>query len=189
MANYNVFKPSIELAEGGYQNLKNDKGNYNSNGERVGTNHGVSAKFYERVIGFPPSVEDMKNITKAESHLLFKNEFWDKMRADEIHNQGIAEVIVDHAINANPRVTGKIVQRTLNKHFGKSLAVDGVVGNQTLAAINTVNPTLFFEKIADARIAYYKSLSDYQYFGRSWTKRVVDLAQKFGVQLKKKQAY
>ena len=189
MASYALFIPSIERAEGGYQNLKNDKGNYNSLGERVGTNHGVSAKFYERVMGFPPSVEDMKNITKQDSHILFKNEFWDRMLADEISDQGIAEIIVDHAINANPRVTSKIVQRTLNTYFGKHLAVDGAVGPKTIQAINAVEPSRFFEKLAIARIDYYERLSDFQYFGKSWTKRVLDLSQKFGIELKKKCQY
>ncbi|SED22148.1 Predicted Peptidoglycan domain-containing protein [Tenacibaculum sp. MAR_2009_124] len=187
MASYELFKTSIEAAEGGFQLLKNDKGNYNSRKELVGTNHGVSAKFYERVIGRPPSVEDMKSLTKAESHILFKNEFWDKVRADEIQSQGVAEIIADHAINANPRVTAKIVQRTLNNYFGKSLAVDGAIGSQTLQAINSVDDKLLFEKIADGRLAYYKSLSDYRYFAKSWTSRVYELARKFGIEIKKKE--
>ncbi len=186
MASYELFKSSIEAAEGGFQKLKNDKGNYNSKGELVGTNYGVSAKFYERVIGRPPTIQDMKGITKHESHTLFKNEFWDKVRADEIQSQGVAEIIADHAINANPRVTAKIVQSTLNRHFGKNLAVDGVIGNQTLQAINSVDEDKLFQKIAEERLAYYKSLSDYKHFAKSWTSRVYKLAQKFGVEIKKK---
>lgn len=186
MASYTLFKPSLELAEGGFQLLKNDKGNYNSRGELVGTNHGVSAKFYERIIGRPPSIEDMKSLTKVEAHILFKNEFWDKVRADEIQDQGVAEIIADHAINANPTVTAKIVQRTLNKYFGKNLTVDGAIGNQTLQAINSVDDKLLFEKIAQERLNYYKRLSDYQYFSKSWTSRVYALGRKFGIEIKKK---
>ncbi|MFL0063739.1 glycoside hydrolase family 108 protein [Tenacibaculum maritimum] len=186
MASYNMFKTSIELAEGGYQNLKNDKGNYNSLREQVGTNYGISAKFYESVIGFPPSEEDMKSITKEEAHILFKNEFWDRIRADEINNQAVAEIIADHAINANPRITAKIVQRTLNTRFRKSLIVDGQVGPNTLHAINSVPSDQFFSELAKARIKYYKSLSDFKYFGRSWTKRVFNLSDKFGIEIKKK---
>lgn len=107
MASYELFKSSLERAEGGYQNLINDKGNYNSKGERVGTNHGISAKFYEKIIGRPPSIDDMKAITKFNAHLLFENEFWGKVRANDIQSQAVAEMIADHAINANPKVTAK----------------------------------------------------------------------------------
>lgn len=186
MANYELFKRSIEQAEGRYQNLKNDKGNYNSLKQQVGTNHGISAKFYERVIGKPPSISDMKSITKADAHILFENEFWDKMKADHINSQAVAEMIVDHAINANPRVTTGIVQRSLNRYFGKSLQVDYVVGTKTLQAINSVNAKQLFERIAKERIAYYKRLDDYKYFASSWTGRVISLSKKFGVELKKK---
>ncbi len=186
MASYELFKPSLEQAEGGYQNLKNDKGNYNSKKERVGTNHGISAKFYEKVLGRPPSISDMKSLTKVEAHILFKNEFWDKMRADSIRSQAVAEMIVDHAINANPRVTAGIVQRSLNRYFGKNLQVDYVIGSNTVKAINSVDAKQLFERIGKERLAYYKRLKDYQYFATSWTGRVFALAHKFGVDLKKK---
>lgn len=186
MARYEYFKASLEEAEGGYQKLEKDKGNYNSLKELVGTNHGISAKFYEKVIGQPPTEQDMRSITKLEAHILFKNEFWDKVRADEIKSQAVAEVIADHAINANPRVTAKIVQRVLNKYFDKNLVVDGVIGAKSLQAINSVNQTKLFQKIAQERLAYYKRLSDFQYFGKSWTNRVVALGRKFGVEIKKK---
>ena len=186
MANYELFKRSIEQAEGGYQNLKNDKGNYNSLKQQVGTNHGISAKFYERIIGKPPSVSDMKSITKNDAHILFENKFWDKMKADNIHNQGVAEMIVDHAINANPRVTTAIVQRALNRYFGKNLQVDYVVGTKTLQAINSVNAKQLFERIALERLNYYRKLKDYKHFAKSWTRRVFDLSKKFGVEIKKK---
>lgn len=186
MASYELFIPSLEQAEGGYQNLVNDKGNYNSKRERVGTNHGISAKFYEKVIGRPPSIEDMRSITKMEAHILFKNEFWDKMKADNIQSQAVAEMIVDHAINANPRVAAGIVQRSLNRYFGKNLRVDYVVGANTIAAINSVNSKQLFERIGKERLVYYKRLKDYKYFAASWTGRVFALAHKFGSELKKK---
>ncbi|WP_299833782.1 glycosyl hydrolase 108 family protein [uncultured Tenacibaculum sp.] len=186
MASYELFKHSIERAEGGYQNLVNDKGNYNSKKERVGTNFGISAKFYERVIGRPPSIQDMKAITLLDAHILFKNEFWDKVRGDEIQNQGVAEMIADHAINANPRVTIKIVQHTLNNYFEKKLAIDGIMGINTMKAINSINAEKLFIKIAQERLEYYENLDDYKYFSKSWDSRVLALGKKFGVNIKKK---
>lgn len=189
MASYDLFKSSIEQAEGGYQNLKKDAGNYNSKGERVGTNHGISARFYENVIGFPPSVEDMKAITKAEAHILFKNEFWDKVKADYINDQAVAETIVDHAINAGVGAAGEVVQTTLNKQFGKSLAIDRSIGSKTVQAINSVPPKPLFEELSIARLNDYKTKPTYNAFGHAWRQRVYDLAHKFGVEIKKKRMY
>lgn len=189
MASYELFKSSLERAEGGYQNLINDKGNYNSKGERVGTNHGISAKFYEKIIGRPPSIDDMKAITKFNAHLLFENEFWGKVRANDIQSQAVAEMIADHAINANPKVTAKMVQTTLNSSFDKSLVVDGAVGSKTIEAINSVNPIKLFYKIGQERLSYYENLDDYKYFAKSWDSRVYALGRKFGVQIKKKRIW
>ncbi|TCP22385.1 putative peptidoglycan binding protein [Tenacibaculum skagerrakense] len=186
MASYELFKPTLERAEGGYQNLVNDKGNYNSKKERVGTKYGISAKFYEKVIGRPPSAEDMKGITRFEAHVLFKNEFWDKIKADQIQSQGVAEMIADQAINANPSVATKIVQTSLNKHFGKQLVVDGVVGVKTIEAINSVHWEQLFIKVGQERLEYYENLEDYKYFAKSWDSRVFTLGRKFGVMIKKK---
>lgn len=183
MASYQLFKTSIQEAEGGYQNLTNDKGNYNSLGQRVGTNYGVSAKFYEKVIGRPPTIADMKSITQAEAHQLFKIHFWDAVKGDAIQSQAVAEMVADHSINANPRVTAGIIQRTLNRYFGKNLQVDRVVGAKTIQAINSVNPTQLFAKIGQERLQYYRRLNDYQYFAKSWNSRVFNLAKKYGVNL------
>lgn len=186
MASYELFKSTIEKAEGGYQNLVNDKGNYNSNKERVGTNFGISAMFYESVIGRPPTIEDMKSITQFDAHILFKNEFWDTVKADQINSQSVAEMIADHAINANPRVAVKITQRVLNKYFNTQLVVDGVVGVKTIRAINSVNQEKLFIRIGEERLEYYQNLNDYKYFSNSWDNRVYELGRKFGVLIKKK---
>lgn len=184
MASYELFKNSIEQAEGEYQNLIHDKGNYNSLKQRVGTNHGISAKFYEGIIKRPPTVQDMKAITKADAHLLFETEFWDVMKADHIKNQAVAEIIVDHAINSSNRTTAGIVQNVLNASFSKNLKVDRVIGTKTITAINSVNQKQLFEEIAKERLTYYRGLDDYIYFAESWERRVFHLAKKFGVTIK-----
>ncbi len=195
MANYDIFKNKIQRAEGGYQNLVNDKGNYNSLNERVGTNFGISAKVYERYIGVPPSIEDMKNITQNEAHYIFKNQFWDAIKADAINSQAVAETYADHAINASPRASTRIMQRVLNNTFGKTLTVDGITGNKTIAAINSVDATQLFNAFSNGRKSYYNSLNDCKYFCNAWHGRVEELAIDHGVninkpvQVSKKKAY
>lgn len=158
MATFNLFLPKIQTIEGGYQNLLKDSGNKNSLGQFVGTNHGISARFYEGIIGRPPTVADMKAITKEKAAFLFKKYFWDDIHGDVLKNQSVAEIIADHAINSGESPIGTIVQRILVNDFKKNLTIDGDIGPKTAIAINSVNQQQLFDKIKKARASYYYSL-------------------------------
>jgi len=179
MANFLSFIPLIQAAEGGYQKYPNDSGNYNSRGELVGTNYGVSAKLYEKYLGYPPTEQDMRNITKQEALNIFKQYYWDKLLADQINSQAVAETFVDMAINAGDRRAVKIMQRVLNDYFNKNLQIDGIMGPKTLGAINSVDEAQLFELYNQARENYYRSLSSFADWGRSWLRRIRILKNKF----------
>lgn len=157
-ASFYTYLPLLEAAEGGYQKLVNDSGNYNSLGQLVGTNYGISAPVYENWIGRPPSEQDMRSITKSMANEIYKAWYWDRIGASLIDNQSIANVIVDHAVNAGVGAAGKLVQRVLNNHFGFNLVVDGVIGPQTRSAINRVDPAILHTKIIEAREQFYRDL-------------------------------
>lgn len=173
MAIYLSYLPLLRQVEGGFQKLPDDRGNYNSRGELAGTNHGVSARFYETILGYPPSEADMRAITKGQAKEIFKVYFWDANLASQIKNQAVANTIIDHEINAGNGVL--LTQRVLNNHFGFSLAEDDRMGPKTLAAINSVPYTALVEKINDEREAYYRKLASP--FLKVWLNRL----QKFAV--------
>lgn len=158
MANFNLFIPILQKVEAGYQNLSGDRGNYNSLGQRVGTNFGISARFYEGIIKRPPTVADMKAITKSYAQQLYKKYFWDDVQGDTIKNQSIANLIADHAVNSGESPIGRIVQTILKNDFGKQIVIDGDIGNKTALAINSVDAQLLFDKIKKARANYYASI-------------------------------
>lgn len=185
MASFEPFKHTIQQLEGGYQNIASDKGNYNSLGLQVGTKYGISAKTYEQWIGYPPSITSMKAITKNVASEIFKAWYWNKVKANQIFSQSVAENIVDHAINAGVSGATKIVQRTLNSKFKRNLSVDGIFGNKTLAAVNSVNESDFFKEFSYKRIDFYKKISDPDWI-RIWLNRVYSLANKFNISLEKK---
>lgn len=156
MASFFKYIPLLQQVEGGYQNLEADPGNYNSLGQLVGTNHGISARFYERILGYPPSTTDMKSLTADEAENIFRQYFWNANDAGKIHNQAVANTIIDHEVNAGRGV--KLAQKVLTNYFGKNLAVDGVMGIKTLSAINSVDPRQFVEIYNKGRADYYKSI-------------------------------
>lgn len=170
MASFNLYIPLLSAVEGRYQNLKGDKGNYNSLGHQVGTNYGIAAKTYEAWIGRPPTIADMKAITKTVALEIMKAWYWDKMKASAIHNQSVAEMIVDHAINAGPERAGIMAQEVLNKTFGFKLKVDGIIGSLSLAAINSVDQEWFHQALKTYRSNYYNSVGGE--FLKTWTNRI-----------------
>lgn len=170
MANFNLFIPILSQNEGGYQQLAGDKGNYNSLGQLVGTNHGISAAFYERIINRPPTVTDMKSLTATKANQLYKKYFWDDIQGDALKNQSVANIIADHAVNAGENPIGKMVQTILKNDFNKSIVIDGDIGPKTAALINSVNQQILFDKIKIARSNYYKNIGGQ--FLTSWLNRL-----------------
>lgn len=114
-----LFEPAYRLTsqnEGGYQKISSDPGNFNSLGELVGTNYGISARFYERVIGRPPSEADMKDISKSEAESIYKKHFWEAYDLDEIKSQIIANQVFDMFVNHAPDTAYNIIRNALRKY-------------------------------------------------------------------------
>lgn len=181
MANFNLFIPILQKVEAGYQNLSSDRGNYNSLGQRVGTNFGISARFYEGIINRPPTVQDMKNITKTSAQAMYKKYFWDDVQGDIIENQSIANVIADHAVNGGENSIGLIVQRILVNDFNQNVTVDGDIGVRTAQAINAVNQQILFDKIKAARANFYNAIGGT--FLNGWLDRLTNFT--FSIEKKK----
>ena len=53
-------------------------------------------------------------------------------------------------------------------------------------SINSIEPSKLFEKLSVARLKDYETKPTYYKFGHVWSNRVYELANKFGVEIKKK---
>lgn len=74
----------------------------------------------------------------------------------------------DNNVNEGPRRSIILLQRALK------ISDDGVLGPATAAAIGTVfeaNPRDLLMRYYNARMAFYRGLSTFQYFGKGWTAR------------------
>lgn len=182
MANFESFIPEIELAEGGFQKNETDGGNYNSLNQLVGTNRGIAASTYERYIGRPPTEQDMRNITRDVALTIFKNNYWNVIKADQINSQAIAETFVDMKINAVGRNAERIMQESLNE-LGHNLVVDKSIGDLTLNAMNNTHPKELFLKYNQKRRDFYNNIQNHNYplwewANDSWQSRVTRLYEK-----------
>ncbi len=122
--------------EGGYVNHKDDNG-----GE---TFRGISRKFYPKssIWSILDTYEDKddamhdEEVTKMVASF-YRNYYWLKIKADEIHDPFVASMVFNFAINSGKRAAVKKIQRIVGTK------TDGLIGNITLGALNAVDPKVF----------------------------------------------
>ena len=157
----------------GFSNHPNDTGGATMCGITIGT-----YKRYRQSNGKPePTVNDLKNITLNEWTDILRTYYWDKMRADEIRNQSVANLCVDNVWGSG---TGYIkqIQRVCKVH------TDGIVGPKTLAAINNANQRELFGRLWEHRRVFYLNLTiarpSNKVFLKGWNNRLYDFKFKEG---------
>lgn len=101
--------------------------------------------------------------------IFYKKEFWDKMRLDEINSyQKQAEIFI-FGVNVDTAPAVRVLQRLLG------VVVDGIMGAQTLKALNNYNKQAFDVDFDRAEIAYYRNLVKakpaYYIYERGWINR------------------
>ena len=121
MADYRILKPFILKWEGGFVNDPNDSGG--------ATNKGVTLATCRRYKGVSATVDDLKAITDEDWDAIFKTMYWDKVKADEIKSQCVANLCVDWLWMSGTNAI-KYVQRLVGA------TEDGIVGKQTLSRLN-----------------------------------------------------
>lgn len=144
MAKAELLKPFILRWEGGFVDDPLDRGG--------ATNKGITIGTFRNFYGKDATVEQLKNITDEQWLHIFKSGYWDKWKADDIKNQSIADIVVDWAWASGTITSIKQVQKILG------VAVDGIVGNDTLTAINIAVQRSLFVKIHSRRIEFVENI-------------------------------
>lgn len=144
MAKAELLKPFILRWEGGFVDDPLDRGG--------ATNKGITIGTFRNFYGKEATVEQLKNITDEQWLHIFKSGYWDKWKADDIENQSIANIVVDWAWGSGAATSIKQVQKILG------VAVDGIVGDDTLTAINIAGQRSLFVKIHNRRIEFVENI-------------------------------
>lgn len=135
--------------EGGYVNNPRDPG-----GE---TKFGISKRSYPAL--------DIKGLTLAEAKAIYKRDFWDRCRCNDLPG-GLAFDVFDAAVNSGPGQAIRWMQRAAN------VADDGVVGPLTLAAVKRIDPEAIQARYSGIRLEFMTRLSGWDAFSRGWARRV-----------------
>lgn len=165
MAKSEKLTPFILRWEGGFSNHPADKGGP--------TNRGVTLATYRQLINPRATVEDLRAMTDREWEYIFGRGYWRPWKADYIESQGVANVCVDWAWASGTGTSILRVQRLLG------VDADGIVGPQTLDAINGASPRELFERLIQARLDFVQDIvrrhPSQRVFLRGWQNRINDI--------------
>jgi len=110
--------------EGGYVNHPDDRG-----GE---TNMGIT-KAVARDFGYEG---DMKGLDKETAKRIYWERYWKAMSLDEFEDDNLQIIIFDTGVNMGTQTAILKLQKAYNLITGDSIAEDGIVGPETLNAVN-----------------------------------------------------
>lgn len=144
MADPQKLKPFILRREGGYVNDPDDSGG--------ATNKGITIATFRHYYGANATIKQLQALTDEQWMHIFLCGFWNPFKADNIANQSIANICVDWAWASGTGTAIREVQALLG------VAVDGIVGAKTLAAINNAIQRHLFAKIQSARLRFVEGV-------------------------------
>lgn len=145
------FEPSFEKMiknEGGYvlHTVPGDNGGQ--------TYAGIARNFHSEWKGWEIIDRgDMDNDALTQMvRDFYKEKYWDKVKGDDIKQQGIAETIFDFGVNAGIKTASKLAQLVVGA------TPDGKIGPKTLDKINAAAEENFILKYALAKITRYTEI-------------------------------
>ena len=147
MADFERHIDELVRKEGGYRET-------NIAGDRGGRTYaGISFRAHPNWEGWamldrgaPPSE------LQGAVHRLYKLEYWDALRLDDIHSDEAAEMLFGACVHNGQRAATVLAQQAVEAK------VDGIIGPETLVGINRMDEALFECRFALAAINRYRTI-------------------------------
>lgn len=145
--------------------LKEEGGNDDDPHDHGGrTSRGITQREWDKFrITRPDRPTDVWQASDEDIKTIYHDEYW--MRNAHALPAGLDLEYLDFEVNAGTGQATKTLQRILG------VSVDGVFGEQTMAAINNAAIPDLINKYADARDTFYRSLAQYPRYGKDWSGR------------------
>lgn len=135
------FQRAVEVVlghEGGYVNDPRDPG-----GE---TKYGISKRSY-------PSL-DIANLTREDAIAIYYRDWWQRYGYGRLQDDVVATKVFDMAVNMGPATAHRLLQEAL-VFLSYSIAVDGILGPQTIGAANKADPKRLLQVLRWLAAHYY----------------------------------
>lgn len=149
--------------EGGYSNNKADPGGptkYGITHRTLAAHRGVQSV----------TAAQVKALTLKEAEEIYRRSYWTQSGGDLLP-VGLDYAAFDYGVNSGPARAVKSLQKVVG------VVQDGIVGGQTLAAIERYpgGVQAVIRAYCDERMRFLRGLKTWGSFGRGWTNRVNDV--------------
>jgi lysozyme family protein len=139
-------------SEGGFVNDPIDRGGP--------TNRGISWNVWvenaQNILGKQPTLSNLENLSADDAKTIYKVKFWDKIYLDDIEDGDLRWLLFDFYVNSGGNAI-IVLQKELNK-MGYSLSIDGVMGPNTINAINSSNIIGLYNNFKEGRRTFYEKI-------------------------------
>ena len=119
--------------------------------------------------------EVVMELASIKAKDIYKNKYYLSNNLDKIKDKRVALSIADWTINSGNWGTKK-AQQTVNILKGDILAVDGVLGEKSIQAINSINPEMFLTQYHELQRKFYQAIVEHNasqiVFLKGWLNRV-----------------
>lgn len=136
-----AFRYVLEYEGSKYVNDPTDRG-----GE---TKFGISRRSYRFL--------DIKKLTEKDAKKIYYCDFWIKGPFEKIEDEKLAIKLFDFTINMGAKQAGKLLQRAL-RSVGKEVREDGIIGPNSLDAINSSDPEHLLIALRSEAAGFYRLL-------------------------------
>ena len=169
MANIDNYLPKLLGLEGGFVNDPADRGGATTMGITLSTWLKVG---YDKDGDHDIDADDIRLLNQDDFCMVLKKFYWNRWHADEIRDQKLAEMLVDWLWSSG-RWGIIIPQRLLQ------LPEDGIVGPQTISAVNHADPRNLLMRVYNSRLAFIRDLIRkdplQKRFEKGWVTRINSL--------------
>jgi lysozyme family protein len=156
-ANYDAALKATLRYEGGKVDDPRDPGGRTAYGVTQNTYNAWRAKH-----GL--NQKDVFQIADSEVAAIYRQEYWDKIRGDDLPD-GLDFAVFDFAVNSGVSRASKYLQSLVG------VTQDGQIGPKTIAAAKAYLGV----RLTDMRLGFLKGLPTWATFGRGWANRINDV--------------
>jgi lysozyme family protein len=172
------FQQAVELVlrhEGGFVDDPADSGG--------ATNYGVSLRFLQSLgldigdIDCDGDIDedDIRKLTRERAAEFYREHWWDEYGYSRINDPAVATKVLDLSVNMGASQAHRVLQRALHAVGHRYVDVDGILGPQTLGAVNKSNPESLLAALKAEAAAHYRQLvsrnSKLAKFEQGWLNR------------------
>ncbi len=110
------------------------------------TKYGVTQRAYERWVGHVVLSTDIKDLQIQTAKKFYFDLYWKGVGCDKITSKAVAISIFDTGVLYGTFNSARMAQKAANLCLGISLSMDGLLGQKSLEAINSMDENEFLMK-------------------------------------------